>query len=79
MTSGLCCYIWPGVYNYSLKQPSKIIITFITELIEIIIINLHRVITNEATIMDSVLEVINKDPDKMMVLFGNILQYLGVY
>ena len=79
MTSGLCCYIWPGVYNYSLKQPSKIIITFITELIEIIIINLHRVITNEATIMDSVLEVINKYLDKIMVPFGNIFRSLGIY
>ena len=32
-----------------------------------------------ATIMDLVLEVINKDTDKILVQFGNILQCLGVY
>ena len=48
------------------------------KLIKVVINNLHPFIANSNTIMDSVLELSNADPYKVLVPFGKIYQFLVV-
>ena len=53
---------------------SKRIVDCNAKPIEFVVSNLHPAITNRIIIMDLVLEVINKDPDKILVPYGKRLQ-----
>ena len=75
---GWGCSSWPGVYKSSHTQPAKIIVTCSVKLIKVVINNLHPFIANSNTIMDSVLELSNADPYKVLVPFGKIYQFLVV-
>ena len=46
------------------------------ELIKVFVSNLHPVITNRIINMNLVLEVINKDPDEVILPYGKIFQCL---
>ena len=59
-------------------QYYNIIVARNSELIEVVIINLHPVITNRVIIMDSLLNVSTKYPDKILMYFGNMFQCFGV-
>ena len=61
------------MYRPSHTQYSESIISFNEELIEVVVSNLHPVITNRVVIMDLVVEVKNKDRDNIMVTRGKRL------
>ena len=65
------------IYKSSLTQPSKIIIIFHAEIIEVDIGNIHPVITNRFIIIDYVFKIANKGPDEVLVTYGKIFQFLG--
>ena len=72
-------WIWTGIYKSRNMHSSKRIVDCNAKPIEFVVSNLHPAITNRIIIMDLVLEVINKDPDKILVPYGKRLQWLGRY
>ena len=73
---GQTCWIWPGIYKSSLTQPSKTIIIFHAEVIEVVISNLHPVTTNRVIIIGSIFKIVNKVPDKVLVPKRKGFQFL---
>ena len=45
---------------------------------KLLLVTFHSVIVNRVIIMDSVLNVSTKYPDKIMISFGNMFQCFGV-
>ena len=66
---GWMCWIWNGIYKSSLAQPSKIIIIFHAEIIEVSVGNLHLVITNKVIILGYIFK--NTVKDQMRLKWPN--------
>ena len=65
------------IYKSSLTSPSKIIIIFHAEIIEVVVSNLRTVITNRVSIIDYIFKISNKGPDEVLVPYGKRFQFLG--
>ena len=60
-------------------QYYKSIVARNAELLEVVVSNLHPVITSRVITMDLLLYVSTKYPDKIMMYFGNRLQCFGFF
>ena len=67
----------PRIYKSSLTQPSKIIIIFHAEVIEVVVSNMHLVITNRVVIIGYIFKIFNEGPDGVLGLYVNRFQFLG--